>query len=84
MSQQQMAYMATKPCGCAVMISMDLPDEETRRDNAREIASCVRKGYTVSRVTPEIARQAFTRVCPICRPAVAEPQLFAEGNPHVR
>lgn len=59
--KQVMAYIGRKPCGCVTCITVDIPDMQ--KENAKEIAKWIRRGYTVEHVTVEVARKSFT-VCP--------------------
>ena len=51
---EPMAYIARKPCGCVVFVTVD--DERYKQDTAKEIAECIREGLTVERVTCEAVR----------------------------
>ena len=43
-------YIATWPaCGCIRLVTVDSP--EHAKDNAKEIARCIKLGYAVNRVT---------------------------------
>ncbi len=55
MNEPTHAYIAKRSCGCMVFASMD--DPRLAKDNAREIASCIREGFTVERVPVEEARK---------------------------
>lgn len=59
----EMAYVATVPgCGCVVAATVDAP--EYARDTAKEVASWVRRGLTISRHTVEAVRTMPFRTCP--------------------
>lgn len=58
---ETMAYIARKACGCIVMASVDLP--EWKKEIAKEVASCLRDGLTIERVTCEYVRQNM-KDCP--------------------
>ena len=43
-------YIATWPaCGCILFVTIDEP--EHAKDNAKEIARCIKAGYSINRVT---------------------------------
>ena len=48
------AYVGIKPCGCMVFAFVDRP--EHKRDIAKEVAVCIRSGWTVERVPVERVR----------------------------
>ena len=52
---ENMAYIAKKPCGCIAMAVVDNP--EHRRDTAKEVASCIKEGYIIERVTTDYVRE---------------------------
>ena len=57
------AYIAKCPkCGNLIMMTVDEP--QMRDDNAKEIAACVRAGYTIERTTVGLARNAELCGCP--------------------
>lgn len=63
MADTSMAYVATKDCGCVVMVAMDMPN--AKRENAKEIAACIRAGYNVTRMTLDEARERpWGKKCP--------------------
>lgn len=62
-SEEQMAYIARKACGCIVMACVDSPLPECRKDNAKEIGKAIKDGLTIERVTCEYVRQNMKR-CP--------------------
>ncbi len=49
-----MAYVARDSHGCILFAAVDTPD--MARDNAKEIAACIRKGLTVERVSLDVVR----------------------------
>ena len=51
-----MAYVGLKPCGCIGAAFVDRP--EYAKDIAREVASWIRNGLTVERMTTEEVRAA--------------------------
>ena len=57
-----MAYIAREPeCGCVTVAMVD--SEQAKRENARELAMCVRSGMTIERIPVEEARPLITS-CP--------------------
>jgi len=58
MNTEPMAYIATHSCGGWVLVTVDLP--ERAKDNAKEIAQCIRDGYTIERVTVQAVRTTLT------------------------
>jgi hypothetical protein len=52
---EPMTYIARKDCGCIVFAGVDTP--EMRKENAKEVASCIRDGYTIERVTCQFVRE---------------------------
>lgn len=52
-----MCYVARKSCGCIIAATVDEPD--MLKENAKEIARWIRKGYTVDRVTVQHVREHF-------------------------
>lgn len=61
--EDQMAYRATCPHGQAVLLTADRPDMQA--ENAREIAACIRAGFTIDRITAEEARKSNFG-CEVC------------------
>ena len=58
----EIIFVAKCPkCGDLVMVSADLP--ETRDDNAREIAACIRQGYIIERTTAGWVHTAPWKFC---------------------
>ena len=51
----EMAYMAKCCCGGMVMACVDNPKH--KKDTAKEVAACIRKGYSISRITVEEVRE---------------------------
>lgn len=49
-----MCYIARKSCGCVVVWLLDIPAD--KKNTAREVAKCIRDGYTVERMTVGAAR----------------------------
>jgi hypothetical protein len=64
MSDDPMAYIARKPCGCFVFASDDTPARQ--HENAKEIAWCVKHGYVVEHVTGAYVRLHWRSACPAC------------------
>jgi hypothetical protein len=60
------AYIARAACGCTKMATVDLP--EHAKDNAKEIARCMRVGLTIERVTVGWVRDNWHSECEVCRP----------------
>lgn len=55
MSDEAMSYVARCPtCNGMVMVTVDKP--ERKKENAKEIAACVREGFVIERVTNEYVR----------------------------
>lgn len=50
----EMAYIAKCKCGGMVMAVVDLP--EHKKDTAKEVASCLRAGFEIERMTVEEVR----------------------------
>ena len=50
----EMAYIAKCVCGGMIMAVVDLPDH--KKDTAKEVASCLRAGYEIERLTVEEVR----------------------------
>ena len=62
---EDMAYIARCKCGGVVMATVDNPDHQ--KENAKEIARCVRDGLTIERVSVEYVRSkecVLGCVCP--------------------
>ena len=58
-----MTYLAIRPeCGHAIAASVDSPQD--RESVAEEVASYVRRGFIVTRVTAQEAREADWCECP--------------------
>jgi len=55
-SENEMAYVAICECGGLVMATVDLP--EYRKDVAKEVASCIKKGYEIGRMTVKKVKAA--------------------------
>ena len=55
MTKTDYAYIATKPCGCIVMATVDFP--EHKREVAKEVGKAIRQGYTVERVAVSYVRE---------------------------
>ncbi len=51
---EPMCYIARDSHGCILFAAVDTPD--MKRDNAKEIAACIRKGLTVERVSLDVVR----------------------------
>ena len=68
-------YLGTKACGCSVACiaieGRDPDDKEWRREVARFVADCVKRGMTLEKVTDADCRQRLTD-CK-CGPAKARP-----------
>ena len=76
----EMAYVATVPsCGCMVACTVD--DPKHARDTAKEVASWVRDGLTISRHTVEAVRAMPFRRCPHRQKGKrGQPSLFDGGK----
>jgi hypothetical protein len=55
-----MAYIAKCKCGGMVMAVVDLPD--TKKAAAKEVASCLRAGFEIERITVE-----EVKIIPFCK-----------------
>lgn len=70
------AYIGRRPCGCIGFAAVDIP--ELAKDNANEIAACIRDGWTVEHVTVGYVREHWGPGCAQCQPkkqeSVAEQQ----------
>ncbi len=53
---ESMTYIAKKSCGCVVAAAVD--DPKHHDDVAKLVASCIRDGYVIERVTTEECRLA--------------------------
>jgi uncharacterized OsmC-like protein len=62
---EPMAYVAIAPCGCVKMATVDTP--ERKETNAKEIAACVKDGYTIERKTCAWVRENWVSSCDLCR-----------------
>ncbi len=58
MSKHEHAYIGIKKCGCVVAAMADLPDHAN--DVAREVASFIKSGLTIERVSCEEVRVRLT------------------------
>jgi len=74
---EPMAYIGRDAHGCIRFAAVDAP--ETRTMVAREIASCIRSGLLIERVTCEYVRQTPLRspTCPDHQPRPAAPKQEA-------
>lgn len=61
---EPMAYIARKACGCFVWAGVDVPNRG--KDNAKEAAWAMKKGYTVERVTCQYVRENWRSSCAVC------------------
>jgi len=69
------SYIGRKPCGCMVTAIIDNPD--TSRAVATEVASWLRQGLTVERVTHQVVRDEFMGwMCPHAPPKPEQMPLF--------
>ncbi len=61
-SNESMSYIARKSCGCIVFAMVDdhLTNKDYRKDLARELATCVKQGLIIERVTSQYVRDNFT------------------------
>lgn len=70
-----MCYVARKSCGCIIAATVDEPDMQ--KENAKEVARWMRKGFTVDRVTVQHVRDNFEgRYCPHEPEPPEQTQLF--------
>lgn len=60
------AYIAIAPCGCVRMATVDVP--KLAKDNAKEIAACLRFGWRIERVTVGYVRSHGLSSCDVCEP----------------
>lgn len=59
---EAMAYIAREPeCGCVTVAMVD--SDRAKKENARELARCVREGMSIERLPMEEARPLITS-CP--------------------
>lgn len=65
MNEEPMAYIAKAPCGCTKFATVDTP--EHAKDNAKEIAWCIKQGYIIERVTCAWVRENWRMDCDVCR-----------------
>lgn len=70
MTNQEMCYVGVEPCGCRVAVIVDQPHNKTKV--AKEIASWIKDGLTVERVSVSDARGSVRR----CVHQNAQPELF--------
>jgi hypothetical protein len=63
---EPMAYIARAACSCIKLATVDTPARA--KTNAKEIAACVKLGYTIERVTCSWVRENFVSSCEVCRP----------------
>jgi hypothetical protein len=63
---EPMAYIARAACGCIKLATVDSP--RRAETNAKEIAACVKLGYTIERVTCAWVRENFVSSCEECKP----------------
>jgi len=68
----EMAYVAKCVCGGLIMACVDLP--ERKNDTAKEVASCLRAGYEISRMTVEEVRAH--KWCDNCGKCAIQKGLF--------
>jgi len=62
MAHEDMTYLATRfECGHAIGAVVDSPTH--RGDTAKEVARWVRRGFIVTRVTTQVARDAEWCMC---------------------
>jgi hypothetical protein len=54
-TEESMAYIARKPCGCIVMAIMDMPD--IRELIAERVGEAISEGLTVQRVPARVVRE---------------------------
>ena len=64
--------VALRPCGCWVVAMSDIP--EAVKDNAKEVARCMRQGYRIDRCAAEDIRSGkLPMQCPACHPEATLP-----------
>lgn len=71
---EPLAYIARKSCGCFIYAGIDTPTAAS--ENAREIAWCIRKGYTIERVTVQYVRENWRSSCEACKPIAAHQEVM--------
>lgn len=54
-----MSYIAKKSCGCIIAACVDEP--KYNKETAKDLASWIKKGYTIERVKTEFARLNLAR-----------------------
>ena len=52
------AYIARCKCGCGGIIMATIDNPEHKKDVAKEVAKCIRDGYSVEQVTIGYVRQS--------------------------
>lgn len=57
----EMAYVAFHSCGGWVFVAVDTPDR--RKENARDVARCIRVGLTVEHGPVDDIRRLLIQVC---------------------
>lgn len=66
MSDEPMAYIARKPCGCFVWAGVDMPS--MAKSIAENITWAVQEGYPIERVTVAFVRENWRTSCEACKP----------------
>lgn len=72
-----------QPCGCVVAAMVDAaPDDSDRykRDVAKEVATWIREGLTVERVTNDYVRQHLFTYCDACKERRAKKKKPAQAS----
>lgn len=54
---KEMAYIALCKCGSIVMACVDVP--EHKKDTAKTVASCIKDGFEIKRVTVEAVKKSL-------------------------
>ncbi len=65
-------YVGKKSCGCIVFLMVDEPNPtpEYRKDLAKELASCIRQGLTIEKMTVAEVRKLPTIGCKCNKPKI--------------
>lgn len=58
MSEDDFAYIARCRCGCKGIVMAIVDNPVHKREVAKEIAKCIREGYTIEHVTVGYVRQS--------------------------
>lgn len=66
----QACYIGRRPCGCVAFAAVD--DPAHAKDNAKEVAACIREGWTIERQTTAWVREHWGPGCATCEPKKAK------------